>query len=38
MVFLDNSYRKCYNKRGDDNKNVICHQTGKNGLVKRFCL
>ena len=37
MAILDNSYRKCYNKRSDNNKNVICHQTGKNALVKRFC-
>ena len=35
---FDNSYRKCYNKRSDNNKNVICHQTGKNALVSRFCL
>ena len=29
MAILDNLYRKCYNKRSDDNKNVICHQTVK---------
>ena len=32
MAIFDNLYRKCYNKRSDDNKNVICHQTGKNAL------
>ena len=26
---FDNSYRKCYNKCNDDNKNVISHQTVK---------
>lgn len=36
VAFLDNSYRICYNKCNDDNKNVICHQTGKNGPGKRF--
>ena len=38
VAILDNSYRKCYNKCNDDNKNVICHQTGKNAPVSRFCL
>lgn len=33
---LDNPYRICYNKRSDNNKKVISHQTGKNGLVRRF--
>ena len=36
MATFDNSYIKCYNKRSDDNKNVICHQTGKNASVRRF--
>lgn len=36
MATFDNLYRKCYNKRSDDNKKVISHQTGKNGLVRRF--
>ena len=36
MATFDNSYIKCYNKRSDDNKNVICHQTGKNAPVRRF--
>ena len=35
---LDNPYRKCYNKCNDNNKKVISHQTGYNGLVKRFTL
>lgn len=34
--FLDNSYKRCYNKRSDNNKKVISHQTGKNGPGKRF--
>ena len=38
MATFDNSYRKCYNKCNDDNKKAICHQTGKNASVKRFCL
>ena len=29
MATFDNSYRKCYNKYNDDNKNVICHQRPK---------
>ena len=33
---FDNLYRKCYNKCNDDNKNVICHQTGKNAPTRRF--
>ena len=36
MATFDNLYRICYNKCNDDNKNVICHQTGKNALVSRF--
>ena len=36
MVFLDNSYRKCYNKCNDDNKNVICHQSPKFALYGVF--
>lgn len=36
MAFLDNSYKKCYNKCNDNNKKAICHQTGKNALVRRF--
>lgn len=32
MATFDNSYRKCYNKCNDDNKNVICHQTVKFAL------
>ena len=38
MATFDNSYRKCYNKCNDDNKKAICHQTGKNASVRRFCL
>lgn len=34
---LDNSYEKCYNKRSDNNKKAISHQTGKNGPIRRFC-
>ena len=33
---FDSSYRKCYNKRSDDNKKAISHQTGKNASVRRF--
>ena len=29
MAILDNSYRKCYNKCNDNNKNVISHQSPK---------
>ena len=36
LATLDNSYRKCYNKCNDNNKNVICHQTGKNAPTRRF--
>lgn len=36
MATFDNLYRKCYNKCNDDNKNVICHQTGKNALYGVF--
>ena len=38
MATFDNLYRKCYNKCNDDNKKAICHQTGKNAPVSRFCL
>lgn len=36
MATFDNLYRKCYNKYNDDNKNVICHQTGKFALYGVF--
>ena len=36
MATFDNSYRKCYNKRSDNNKNAISHQTGKNAPTSRF--
>ena len=36
MATFDNSYKKCYNKRSDNNKKAICHQTGKNAPGKRF--
>ena len=36
MATFDNSYRKCYNKRSDNNKNVISHQTGKFALQAAF--
>ena len=36
MATFDNSYRKCYNKCNDDNKNVICHQTVKFALYGVF--
>lgn len=36
MATFDNSYKKCYNKRSDNNKNVISHQTGKNAPTRRF--
>ena len=32
MATFHNSYRKCYNKCNDDNKNVISHQTVKFAL------
>ena len=35
---FDNLYRKCYNKRSDDNKNVICHQNPKFALQSVFPL
>ena len=38
MATFDNLYRKCYNKRSDNNKNVICHQTGKFALYGVFPL
>ena len=36
MATFDNSYRKRYNKRNDDNKNVISHQTVKFALQAAF--
>ena len=36
MATFDNSYRKCYNKRSDNNKNVISHQTVKFALYGVF--
>ena len=36
VAILDNLYRKCYNKRSDNTKNVICHQTGKFALQAAF--
>lgn len=36
MATFDNLYKKCYNKCNDDNKNVICHQTGKFALYGVF--
>ena len=36
MATFDNSYRKCYNKCNDDNKNVISHQTVKFALYGVF--
>ena len=36
METFDNSYRKCYNKCNDNNKNVICHQTVKFALYGVF--
>ena len=36
MATFDNSYRKCYNKYNDDNKNVICHQSPKFALYGVF--
>ena len=36
MATFDNLYRICYNKCNDNNKNVICHQTGKNAPTRRF--
>ena len=36
MATFDNSYKKCYNKRSDNNKKAICHQTGKNAPTRRF--
>ena len=38
MAILDNSYRKCYNKCNDDNKNVICHHSPKFALYGVFAL
>ena len=37
-AILDSSYIKCYNKCNDDNKNVICHQTGKFALYGVFVI
>lgn len=36
MATFDNLYRKCYNKRSDDNKKGISHQTGKFTLQAAF--
>ena len=36
MATFDNSYRKCYNKRSDNNKNVISHQSPKFALQAVF--
>ena len=36
MATFDNSYRKCYNKCNDDNKNVISHQSPKFALYGVF--
>ena len=36
MATFDNSYKKCYNKRSDNNKNVICHQSPKFALYGVF--
>ena len=36
MATFDNLYRKCYNKRSDNNKNVISHQTVKFALYGVF--
>lgn len=36
MATFDNSYIKCYNKRSDNNKNVISHQTVKFTLYGAF--
>ena len=36
MATFDNSYIKCYNKRSDDNKKVISHQTVKFALYGVF--
>ena len=36
MAFLDNLYRKCYNKCNDDNKKAICHQSPKFALYGVF--
>ena len=36
MATFDNSYRKCYNKRSDNNKKAICHQTAKFALQDVF--
>lgn len=36
IAILDSLYKKCYNKCNDNNKNVICHQTGKNAPTSRF--
>ena len=36
VAILDNLYKRCYNKCNDDNKKVICHQTGKFALYGVF--
>ena len=38
MAILDNLYIKCYNKRSDDNKKAICHQTVKFALYGVFAI
>ena len=36
MATFDNSYRKCYNKRSDNNKKAISHQSPKFALYGVF--
>ena len=36
MAILDNLYRKCYNKRSDNNKKAISHQSPKFALYGVF--
>lgn len=38
IATFDNSYRKCYNKRNDDNKKAISHQSPKFTLYGVFPL
>ena len=38
MATFDNLYRKCYNKRSDNNKKVISHQSPKFALQAAFPL
>ena len=35
-AILDSLYKTCYNKRSDNNKNVICHQSPKFALYGVF--